>query len=185
MVVFGGMLIDTLVSYATKGFPLSLTDTYGETRDRWTVCIRRRGGRRQDRTRPSGMLLVDSDTPKTVIRKEECVITKASPLMSYWTQTFQCRYHLSERPLWHCRAEWWRFAPSRASAPPAATPVSARSESASGPELYNHSRDSSMTSVSHGFIVKNAFIYTWQVCLKSLLSRTIHVDQYTWINLKK
>ncbi len=71
MVVLGGMLIDTLVSYATKGFPLSLTDTYGETRGRRTVCIRRRGDRRQDRTRPSGMLLVDSDTPKTVIRKEK------------------------------------------------------------------------------------------------------------------
>lgn len=133
------------------------------------------------------MLWLDSDTPKTVIGKEECVITKDSPLLSYWTQTFQCRYHLPERPLWRCRAEWWRFAPSRASAPPSATPVSALSESASGPELYNHSRDSSMTSVSHGFIVKNAFIYTWQVCLclQSLLSRTFHLHQYTWINLKK
>lgn len=183
MVVLGGMLIDTLVSYATKGFSLSLTDTYGETRDRRTVCIRRRKEAGPD-TSP-GMLLLDSDTPKTGIGKEECVITKAPPLMSYWTQTFQCRYHLSERPLWHCRAEWWRFAPSRASAPSPATPVSARSESASGPELYNHSRDSSITSVSRGFIVKNAFIYSWQVCLKSLLSRTFHVDQYTRINLKK
>lgn len=79
MVVLGGMLIDTLVSYATKGFSLSLTDTYGETRDRRTVCIRRRKEAGPD-TSP-GMLLLDSDTPKTVIGKElcdHCVITNKS-----------------------------------------------------------------------------------------------------------